>query len=453
MTILGKIMKAMPEDLKLNEYVTWNASGGVARGKIVDIRKDGEVSSSISDYTLTGTEDDPVYVIKLVQKDQEGNDVLTEQTVIHRADALRVIPDPIKSIKTYLSDSIKVSSNGRVSGYLVRFGSPEDTDLEKDYFTKSTDFGVDLSNGKKAGIGLYYNHGMDKSIKTNKIGYAEIKMDDIGIWLQGQLEMADDYQKMIYEMAKKGKLGLSSGAASHMVERERMGKSYEIKRWPVAEASLTPTPAEFRNMVEAKRYYNEAGEYVDLTEEEKLMLSKKSEEDYEENESVDDMVEGLEMIGATPEEISMTIFDGIEEDLISDSMHCLYKRMLEGVLGVYETSGDSATVNAILQEFHNRSLDLVSKLGMSSAETMMMEMENMKSLVSKQPTNIKEVERSLRDALDLSRSKAKTLAKMVWENLRDVEIPSEPEIKTKQIDVDKENMRQDLLKKALKYRL
>jgi hypothetical protein len=221
----------------------------------------------------------------------------------------------------------------------------------------------------------------------------------------------------------------------------------------VAEASLTPTPAEFRNMVEAKRYYNEAGEYVDLTEEEKLMLSKKSEDDYEESESVDDMVEGLEMIGATPEEISMTIFDGIEEDLISDSMHCLYKRMLEGVLGVYETSGDAATVNAILQEFHNRSLDLVSKLGMSSAETMMMEMENMKSLVSKQPTNIKEVERSLRDALDLSRSKAKTLAKMVWENLRDVEIPSEPEIKTKQIDVDKENMRQDLLKKALKYRL
>jgi hypothetical protein len=90
---------------------------------------------------------------------------------------------------------------------------------------------------------------------------------------------------------------------------------------------------------------------------------------------------------------------------------------------------------------------------MSSAETMSMEMENMKSLVSKQPSNIKEVERSLRDALDLSRSKAKTLAKMVWENLRDVEIPSEPEIKTKQIDVDKENMRQDLLKKALKYRL
>jgi HK97 family phage prohead protease len=447
------MFKAKPEDLKMDSYVSWNASGGVARGKIVDIRTDGEVNSSIGGYTLTGTPEDPVYVIKLVQKDQEGNDVLTEQTVVHRADALRVIPDPIKSIKTFLADSIKVNSNGSVSGYLVRFGSPNDTDLENDYFTKSTDFGVDLSNGKEAGIGLYYNHGMDSKIKTNKIGYAQIKMDDKGIWLRGQLDMADDYSKMIYEMAKMGKLGLSSGAASHMVERERMGKSFEIKRWPVAEASLTPTPAEHRNKVEAKRYYNEQGEFVDLTEEEKLRLSKKSEYEEEEESEVDDMVEGLEMIGATPEEISMTIFDGIEEDLLSDVMHCLYKRMLEGVLGVYETSKDPATINAILQEFHNRAVNIVDKLSVVEDATMMMEMDNMKSLIAKSPSNIKECERSLRDALDLSRSQSKRLAKLVWENLRDADVPSEPEIKTKEIDMDKEALRQDLLKAALKYRI
>ena len=463
------MFKAKPEDLKMDNYVSWNASGGVARGKIVDIRTDGEVNSSIGGYTLTGTPEDPVYVIKLVQKDQEGNDVLTEQTVVHRADALRVIPDPIKSIKTFLADSIKVNSNGSVSGYLVRFGSPNDTDLENDYFTKSTDFGVDLSNGKEAGIGLYYNHGMDSKIKTNKIGYAQIKMDDKGIWLRGQLDMADEYSKMIYEMAKMGKLGLSSGAASHMVERERMGKSFEIKRWPVAEASLTPTPAESRNMVAAKRYYDESGRFIPYSKEElarmedkeyndyMMMISRnmpmKSEYEEEEESEVDDMVEGLEMVGATPEEISMTIFDGIEEDLLSDVMHCLYKRMLEGVMGVYETSKDPATINAILQEFHNRAMDVVGKLSVVEDATMMMEMDNMKSLVAKTPSNIKECERSLRDALDLSRSQSKKLAKLVWENLRDVEIPSEPEIKTKEIDTEKEALRQDLLKAALKYRI
>jgi len=463
------MFKAKPEDLKMDNYVSWNASGGVARGKIVDIRTDGEVNSSIGGYTLTGTPEDPVYVIKLVQKDQEGNDVLTEQTVVHRADALRVIPDPIKSIKTFLADSIKVNSNGSVSGYLVRFGSPNDTDLENDYFTKSTDFGVDLSNGKEAGIGLYYNHGMDSKIKTNKIGYAQIKMDDKGIWLRGQLDMADEYSKMIYEMAKMGKLGLSSGAASHMVERERMGKSFEIKRWPVAEASLTPTPAESRNMVAAKRYYDEMGRFIPYSKEElarmedkeyndyMMMISRnmpmKSEYEMEEESEVDDMVEGLEMVGASPEQISMTIFDGIEEDLLSDVMHCLYKRMLEGIMGVYETSKDPATINAILQEFHNRAMDVVGKLSMSDDATMMMEMDNMKSLVAKSPSNIKQCERSLRDALDLSRSKAKTLAKMVWENLRDVELPSEPTTKKIQIDVERENLRLDLLKKALKYQI
>ena len=447
------MIKAKPEDLKVGDYVSWGTNASDARGKIVDKKTDGEVNSSISGYTLTGTPDDPAFVIKLVQRDSDGADVLTEQTVIHRADALRKIPDPIKSFKTFLFDNIKVNSDGLVSGYLVRFGNDGDSDLEGDYFTKNTDFGVDLSNGKEAGIGLYYNHGMDPVLKTNKIGYAQIKMDDMGVWLRGQLDMADDYSKMIYEMAKMGKLGLSSGAASHMVDRARTGKSYEIKRWALAEASLTPTPAEYRNKVEAKRYYNEAGEYVDLTEEEKLKLSKKSEYEEEESDDVEGMVEGLEAVGASPEQVSMTLFDGIEEDLISDSLHCLYKRALEGILGVYESSKDPMVVNAILQEFHMRSLDLFNKLSMSEDSTMSMEMDNMKCLLSHSPNNIKECERSLRDALDLSRSQSKKLAKLVWENLRDVEIPSEPEIKTTTVDIDKENLRKDLLKKALGYRL
>ena len=245
-------LKAKPSDLKMGDYVQWNASGGKAQGKIVDIRTDGEVESSISGYTLTGTPDDPVYVIKLVQRNQDGNDVLTEQTVVHRADALGVIPDPIKSVKVFQGSELKAVGNGMVKGYLVRFGSPQDTDLERDYFTKSTDFGMEFNDGSAHKLGLYYNHGMDPVVKTKKIGYGTIKMTDKGLWYEAQLDMADEYAKMIYELAQKGKLGFSSGAASHMVERVPMGKSYEIKRWNLAEASLTPQPAESRNMAEAK---------------------------------------------------------------------------------------------------------------------------------------------------------------------------------------------------------
>ena len=445
------MFKALPEDLKMGDYVSWGTSASDARGKIVDIRTDGEVESSISGYTLTGTPRDPVYVIKLVQKDQDGRDVLTEQTVIHRADALTKIPDPIKSMKTFFSPELKAKENGVVEGYLVRFGNSNDTDLEKDYFTKSTDFGFEFDNGESHKLGLYYNHGMDKVLGTKKIGYGEVKMDDKGLWYSAQLNMADEYSKMIYDLAKKGQLGFSSGSASHMVEREMMGKAYEIKRWALAEASLTPTPAEYRNKAEAKRYFDEEGRFVDYTEKEKREMSKKSEDEYEEEREVDDMVEGLMMINATPEEIASTIYDGVEEDLVSDSIHCLYKRMIEGVLGVVEAGGDIATINAIIQGFHDRALGVAEKYVVMPEAQMSMEMEAMKTIVAKSPENIKQCERALRDAMDLSRSQAKGLAKLVWNHLRDVNDIQEPEIKQTEINVDKEAEKNALLTAALKY--
>jgi HK97 family phage major capsid protein len=59
--------------------------------------------------------------------------------------------------------------------------------------------------------------------------------------------MRDEYERGLMELAAAGKLGWSSGAAGHLVEREQVGKSWHIKSWPIAEASLTPTPAEPRN--------------------------------------------------------------------------------------------------------------------------------------------------------------------------------------------------------------
>jgi hypothetical protein len=236
-----------------------------------------------------------------------------------------------------------------------------------------------------------------------------------------------------------------------MVEREMMGKSYEIKRWALAEASLTPTPAEYRNKAEAKRYFDEEGRYVDYTEKEKREMSKKSEDEYEsEDENVDDMVEGLMMINATPEEIASIIYDGVEEDLVADSIHCLYKRMIEGVLGVIESNGDIATINAVVQGFHDRVLMVADKYVAMPEAQMSMEMEAMKGIVAKSPENIKQCERALRDAMDLSRSQAKGLAKLVWSHLRDVDDIQEPEIK-KTIDIDKEAERNALLTAALKY--
>jgi len=140
---------------------------------------------------------------------------------------------------------VKALGDGRIGGYLVRFTTPKDPDLTGDFFSKDTELGV--ADG--GSLPVFYDHGMDGQIKARKIGSSQVKYDDIGLWVEAQLEMRDEYEKMIYELAAAGKLGWSSGAAGHLVERESIGKAYHIKTWIIAEASLTPTPAEARNDV------------------------------------------------------------------------------------------------------------------------------------------------------------------------------------------------------------
>lgn len=151
----------------------------------------------------------------------------------------------VEKAMVFFGGDIKALGDGKIGGYLVRYGDPKNTDLTGDFFSKETDLGVEDGST----LPVYYNHGMDGVLKARKIGRGVIKYDDAGAWLEAQLEMRDEYERMIYDMAVEGKMGWSSGAAGHLVEREAVGKAWHIKTWPIAEASTTPTPAEPRNSV------------------------------------------------------------------------------------------------------------------------------------------------------------------------------------------------------------
>ncbi|MBK9496812.1 MAG: hypothetical protein IPO08_20365 [Xanthomonadales bacterium] len=138
--------------------------------------------------------------------------------------------------------SVKALGDGRVGGYLVKFSTAHDPDMTGDYFTATTDFG----DADKSPV--LYHHGLDVKVGKRVIGDATLRRDDIGIWAEAQLKMRDAYEQTIYRMAEAGKLGWSSGTASHLVERKSYGGANEITRWPLGlDASLTPTPAEPRN--------------------------------------------------------------------------------------------------------------------------------------------------------------------------------------------------------------
>src|SRR5579883_1545138 len=103
-----------------------------------------------------------------------------------------------------------LNEQGLVGGYLVRFSSADAPDLAGDFFTPNTDF--DLEG--KTSLRALYHHGLDPVLKRTPIGRTVFKTDDVGIWAETQLNLADAYQQKIWELTKAGKLGYSSGATA-----------------------------------------------------------------------------------------------------------------------------------------------------------------------------------------------------------------------------------------------
>src|SRR3990172_10961846 len=127
----------------------------------------------------------------------------------------------------YFGEAVKALGDGKIGGYLVRFTTDKDPDLKGEFFTKDTDFG-------DAEIGtVYYQHGMDPVLKRRTFGKASHKVDDFGVWAEAQLKLRDEYEKFLYELAEKGKLGWSSGTAAHLTEYEQKGNAVWIKSWPL----------------------------------------------------------------------------------------------------------------------------------------------------------------------------------------------------------------------------
>lgn len=186
-------------------------------------KPDGERLQMIHDYAVeNGAACGP--------KEEEGKS-LDEDTIIN------------------FGGEIKALGDGRVGGYLVRYSGPDDPDIStaRDFFRPKpeTDYVITLP-GQSVG---WFNHALD-SKKQQLINPVDMKDDEFGIWAETILDQRDRYEKFLYDLAQKGKLGWSSGTASHLVRREAVGQSHKVTRWPLGmDASLTHQPAEPRNEV------------------------------------------------------------------------------------------------------------------------------------------------------------------------------------------------------------
>ena len=92
-SMIDAIRKAKPGSVKRGDSVSWNSSGGTARGKITRIITSGEADIPGSSFKITGTKEDPGALIRVYQRDGDG--YKTSDTIVgHKVSTLTKI-DPL----------------------------------------------------------------------------------------------------------------------------------------------------------------------------------------------------------------------------------------------------------------------------------------------------------------------------------------------------------------------
>ena len=137
--------------------------------------------------------------------------------------------------------AVKNVSQNMLAGRAIVFGG---VDVVGDTFTPNTDIG---STRSFVGMPVYWNHAMSGT--KSQIGVVtDWEKNEEGIDLIIEIDKRGKYVAQIMELAKRGMLGLSTGAVGNTVVR----KGGELLRWIVGEVSLTTTPAEPRTYANVK---------------------------------------------------------------------------------------------------------------------------------------------------------------------------------------------------------
>jgi len=172
--------RAEPGSLKTGDFVSWNSSGGRARGRIDRIVRDGTIDVPDSSFTITGSEDDPAALIT-VYRDGEP----TDRQVGHRFSALTKIAAirmfDEASLKRAHYTEFKEEDEDRTLEFPFASEEPVDRVYGKEVLNMTSE-AMDMSR-LNDGAPLLFNHDPDRIIGVvqrayikDKRAYAKVKL-------------------------------------------------------------------------------------------------------------------------------------------------------------------------------------------------------------------------------------------------------------------------------------
>ena len=234
---IQKVERAEPDALKTGDFVSWNASGGRARGKITRIVRDGKIDVPSSSFVINGTPEDPAALIQ-VYRNGESTDIFAG----HRFSALTKISD-IRSIEAGDSFERKeVTDFKNVKARTFEFPFSSEFPVKR-YFGNEIlsheEGAADLARLNDGGIVLF-NHDMNKPIgvvesaridSETKRGYAKIRFSRNKLATEVLQDVSDGVIR-----------GVSFGYSIDDIDETEDGML--ARSWSVHELSVVTVPAD-----------------------------------------------------------------------------------------------------------------------------------------------------------------------------------------------------------------
>jgi HK97 family phage major capsid protein/HK97 family phage prohead protease len=232
--------RAAPDALSDGDFVSWDSSGGTARGKIETIERDGTVNVPNTEFSIEGTADDPAALIRIYSEGDEGYEA-TETLVGHKFSTLTKIA------------TLRSMEGNYKRAELTTFDEVEDRTYEFPFsseFPVSRYFGNEiLSHEMKAadlsrlndGAPLLFNHNPDRVIGVvekayidgnKRRGYARVRFS------------RNAFAQEILSDVKDGVLrNVSFGYSIDKME-ERGSGDFVATAWSPYEISVVSVPAD-----------------------------------------------------------------------------------------------------------------------------------------------------------------------------------------------------------------
>ena len=235
-------LRAKPDGLKEGDFVSWDSSGGQARGRIEHVMREGVLGVPESSFSINATEDNPAALIRIYRQDSDNEWQETETLVGHRFSTLTKI-EALRSMEYQGKYQRTEATQFRaVEERVMEFPFSSEYPVER-YFGKevlSHEMNAAILDRLNDGAPLLFNHDPDRVLGVverawvdgkKKRGYAKVRFSRS----KAAQEILDDVCDGILR-------GVSFGYQIDDME-ERDG-SMVATRWSPYEISVVSIPAD-----------------------------------------------------------------------------------------------------------------------------------------------------------------------------------------------------------------